>query len=58
MTTAQVTARVPATSSVPLWKARPRDEVDLDALTAGLHTAVADTTQPAHVSLWTRERVP
>lgn len=57
MTTAQVTAREPAASSVPLWKARPCDQVDLAAFTAELRTVVAETMQPAHVSLWTWERV-
>ena len=35
-----------------------RQEVDLDSLSAELRAVVAETMQPTHVTLWTRERTP
>ena len=45
-----------AAQTLQRFSASVRDEVDLEALTTELRTVIAETMQPAHLSLWVQTR--
>jgi len=49
-------SRYDATRTLDSLALRLRDQVDLDALGSELLTAVREAMQPAHASLWLRDR--